>query len=101
MRRNAVFAGHLDYVDVGAAVFARVGELVPGDGIEIVSVTGEQFAYAVEWVQLFRTEEAPVDEILRQPDDEELVTLITCGGTFDPATALYSDRLIARAVRSA
>ena len=95
---NAVFAGHVDYAGVGPAIFARVGELVAGDTIEIVTITGGQLAYAVEWIELYPTEEAPVEEILRQTDVEE-ITLITCGGTFDAATGLYSDRLIVRASR--
>ena len=95
---NAVFSGHVDYAGVGPAVFARVGELGVGDTIEVVAATGGQLAYAVEWSELYPAATAPVDEILRQSDAEE-VTLITCGGAFDAATGVYSDRLVVRARR--
>ena len=95
---NAVFSGHVDYVDVGPAIFARVGELGVGDTIEVVSIDGGQYAYAVEWSEVYPAESAPVDEILRQTEAEE-ITLITCGGVFDATSGLYSDRLILRASR--
>lgn len=95
---NAVFAGHVDYAGVGPAVFARVAELAAGDAVEVVSATGGQYAYAVEWSELYPAEAAPVEEILRQSEAEE-ITLITCGGVFDAATSLYTDRLVVRALR--
>lgn len=95
---NAVFAGHVDYADVGPAVFARVGELGVGDSIEVVAATGAQYVYAVEWSEFYPAATAPVDEILRQTEVEE-ITLITCGGAFDEIAGIYSDRLIVRAQR--
>lgn len=98
---NAVFAGHVDYADVGAAVFARVGELGVGDAIEASAIDGTEIVtvtYAVEWSRSYPAATAPVADILRQTDAEEL-TLITCGGVFDGAAGAYSDRLIIRAQR--
>ena len=95
---NAVFAGHVDYAGVGPAIFARVGELGVGDTIEVVSATRGPFAYAVQWSELFPAATAPVGEILRQSDAEE-ITLITCGGAFDQAAGVYDDRLVIRAQR--
>ena len=96
---NAVFAGHVDYADVGPAVFARIGELATGDAIEVATNVGGQLAYAVEWSEVYAAEDAPVEEILRQSDVDE-ITLITCDGAFDADTGLYSDRLIVRATRT-
>jgi len=99
---NAVFAGHIDYVDVGPAVFARVGELGVGDIIEATAIDGGQIinlTYAVEWSEVYPAATAPVADILRQTDAEE-ITLITCGGVFDGTSGEYSDRLIIRAQRA-
>jgi sortase (surface protein transpeptidase) len=41
---------------------------------------------------------APVSEIVG-PTSREVVTLITCGGTFDSGSRNYSDRLVVRAER--
>ena len=98
---NAVFAGHVDYAEVGPAVFARVGELGVGDTIEASAIEGSQIitiTYAVEWSEFYPAAEAPVADILRQTDAEK-ITLITCGGVFDGAAGAYSDRLIIRARR--
>lgn len=95
---NAVFAGHLDYYGVGPAVFWRLSELQPGDVIEITGNNGHLYRYRVEWVKAFDTATAPVAEIVG-PTTTESVTLITCGGTFDPAHGGYDQRVVVRAVR--
>jgi LPXTG-site transpeptidase (sortase) family protein len=95
---NAVFSGHVDYAGIGPAIFARVGKLTAGDSIEVVAINGEQYAYAVSWREMFPAATAPVEEILRQTEAEE-ITLITCGGAFESTTGVYSDRLIVRASR--
>lgn len=93
---NIVLAGHVDYAGVGPAVFARVGELRPGDRIEIVGEDLATYRYAVAWSELYNAISAPVDEIIG-PTEEQSVTLITCGGSFDTTTQAYDQRLIVRA----
>lgn len=97
---NAVFAGHVDYAGFGPAVFAQLGALAEGDTVEVIAKTGIQVIFGVVWSRLYDAASAPVEEILAQGDQEE-VTLITCGGAFDAAVGLYSDRLIVRARRVA
>jgi sortase (surface protein transpeptidase) len=79
-------------------VFARVGELLPGDRIE---VTGDNllFTYDVVWSRLYEEATAPVAEIAGPTEDESL-TLITCGGEWDAAAQRYAHRLVVRAARS-
>jgi sortase (surface protein transpeptidase) len=84
MTGNAVLSGHLDYHDYGAAVFWRLKELQQGDLISLKSS--------------YDARTAPVPEIIG-PTSREVVTLITCGGTFDSGSRSYSNRLVVRADR--
>ena len=96
---NTVMAGHIDYWNVGPAVFYSIDDLAEGDEIRVVGEDGEIYRYAVQWVQLFEAANAPVSDIVGPTPDESL-TLITCGGTFDYATGEYVSRTVVRAVRT-
>jgi hypothetical protein len=95
---NAVMAGHLDYWDVGPAVFKDIGSLKENDEINITGDDGADYVYAVEWVQNFDTANAPIQEIVGPTDDESL-TLITCGGPFDYENGVYLQRTVVRSNR--
>ncbi len=100
-RGNAVMAGHVDYWDVGPAVFYTVGQLQPGASIAITGEEGISYRYEVEWVQTYSLTELTSDLIqdLVGPTKNEVLTLITCGGDFDYATGEYLSRTIVRAKR--
>ncbi|MBA2595615.1 MAG: class F sortase [Chloroflexia bacterium] len=98
---NVVMAGHVDYYTVGPAVFWNVRDLVPGDIVRVVGENGENFEYAVEWMQQYNvltdlTPEVIQNDIVGDTGQESL-TLITCGGDFDPTTATYNQRWVLRA----
>lgn len=97
---NVVMSGHLDYFDVPIGVFYYVPQLVPGDLIQVTNEEGEVFEYAVEWNELYNvanlTPEIIQNDIVNQTENEAL-TLITCGGTFDPAIQEYIERRVIRA----
>jgi len=95
---NAVFAGHVDYVNIGPAVFARIGELATGDHIELTGEDVNVYRYAVRWSQTYDVATAPVPEIIG-PTDTESITLITCAGTFDAGSSTYDQRLVVRGER--
>jgi LPXTG-site transpeptidase (sortase) family protein len=95
---NAVFAGHVDYIHVGEAVFWNLKDLEPGDTILVQLADGTQYRYAVNFKQQFDAATAPVDQIVG-PTPNQTVTLITCGGTFDSSTHQYDKRLVVRAER--
>ncbi len=96
---NAVFSGHVDYIDVGPAVFWDVKGLEEGDLVEVRLTDGTLYQYRVYARQQVEAE-ADVSGIVG-PTEEEIVTLITCIGTFDEATGQYDQRLIVRARRVA
>ena len=100
---NVVFSGHLDYYNVGEAVFYHLGALNDGDLIEVIGEDGETFAYAVEWARQYTIDEldaSAIQEIVGRTK-EESITLITCGGAFDYNLGQYLQRYVVRAKRSA
>jgi LPXTG-site transpeptidase (sortase) family protein len=92
---NAVFSGHVDYINVGPAVFWPLKDLKPGDRIQVRYEDNVTLEYAVTAVNTFDADTAPVDEIVG-PTAKDSVTLITCAGTFNTQTRQYDKRLIVR-----
>jgi sortase (surface protein transpeptidase) len=95
---NIVMSGHVDYWDVGPAVFWNLRDLQPKDRIEVTGENGKVFTYEVEWVKNYSAADAPIGEIVGQTEVESL-TLITCGGEFNYDTGEYLERMIVRATR--
>jgi LPXTG-site transpeptidase (sortase) family protein len=93
---NAVFAGHLDYHDVGPAVFWDLGTLNEGDVVQVRMEDGTQLEYRVTAIATFDEATAPVHDIVA-PTSVPSITLITCAGAFDEDTRLYDQRLVVRA----
>jgi sortase A len=96
---NALLDGHADWGG-RLRVFASLRQLEPGDAIQITDVAGGILNYSVTWTRLYAADTAPLDEIFEQTSDEQ-VTLITCGGAFDPSIRMYVGRWVVRATRMA
>jgi sortase (surface protein transpeptidase) len=105
---NIVMAGHVDYWNTGPngtagpAVFWDIPHLNQGDIIRLVGEDGKPYEYAVDWVQQFDvatqlTPEVIQKDIIADTPGMETLTLITCGGDFDPATGEYNHRWVLRA----
>ncbi len=96
---NVVMAGHIDYWNVGPAVFYNLSTLEPGDEIILAGEDGKTYPFAVEWVRQYDSTSMPLDEVAG-PTEGQSVTLITCGGAFDYASGLYLERTVVRANRT-
>lgn len=98
---NAVMAGHVDYWDVGPAIFKDIPSLVPGDIVRVVGEGGETIEYVVEWGRLYDVASELTPEVIQTQivgeTGQESLTLITCGGAFDPVAGEYLQRFIVRA----
>ncbi|MGA2284988.1 MAG: class F sortase [Dehalococcoidia bacterium] len=94
---NAVFSGHVDYHPHYTAVFWYLSELVQGDEIDVQLLDGSYVRYAVAWTQWIGDTDAFTQYALK--DGSEELTIITCGGTFDPSTRNYDHRFVVRATR--
>jgi LPXTG-site transpeptidase (sortase) family protein len=89
---NAVIAGHVATLSLGN-VFHNLYKVMPGDRVFVKTQGGAMFAYQITSVKL--TSPTAVD-VMRPTADAEL-TLITCGGTFDPRTRTFDKRLVVTA----
>jgi LPXTG-site transpeptidase (sortase) family protein len=94
---NSVMTGHVDYYDVGAAVFWRLRDLGSGDEVEVYLPEGGGVAiYQVTEVESYDAGTAPLDAIIG-PTTDDVLTLITCDGSFNPSMREYDHRLVVRA----
>jgi sortase (surface protein transpeptidase) len=96
---NVVIAGHIDYWNVGPAVFYHIADLVEGDEIVMTGENGSTFTYAVETNDTYGVEELTGGLIteLVAPTDSQVLTMITCGGEFDYENGEYLSRTVVRA----
>jgi Sortase domain len=95
---NVVMAGHIDYWNVGPAVFYNLSTLEPGNEVVVTGDDGKTYPFAVEWVRQYDSASIPLDEVTG-PTAEQSLTLITCGGAFDYTNGHYLQRTVVRASR--
>jgi LPXTG-site transpeptidase (sortase) family protein len=85
---NAVISGHVVTLREGN-VFRDLYQVELGEPIEVFTADSH-FTYVVEEIKLV----APTAVEVMAPSEDARLTVITCGGTFDPRTRTFSDRLI-------
>jgi sortase (surface protein transpeptidase) len=101
---NAVFSGHVDWVIWGRpviGVFYYLRDLDLDDEIKIVLEDGTEYHYKVTANRALPSDDPEVLSLMG-PTPEDVVTLITCGGTWirdyrEPLGGRYTDRQIVRA----
>jgi len=92
---NAAIAGHVDWAGK-LMPFWNLNRLKLGDPVEILAADGRTLRFEVRWSRWYDAEDDPTTEIFASSGTPE-VTLVTCGGAFDPKTREYSLRLVVRA----
>ena len=88
----AVIAGHIDSYR-GPGVFYRLRELKPGNLVYVKRGRGTLAVFKVTAVRTFLKSRFPTAAVYGPVPDAQL-RLITCGGTFDPATGHYLSNVI-------
>jgi sortase (surface protein transpeptidase) len=92
---SAVIAAHIDY-DGREGVFFRLPEIPLGAEVTVRDAAGTDHRFVVgERFQVAKAQ-LPVEELFRTGGDP-VMTLITCGGAFDPDRRRYSDNIVVRA----
>ncbi|HEY2288702.1 MAG TPA: class F sortase [Streptosporangiaceae bacterium] len=92
---GAVIAGHVDSVQ-GPAVFYRLQLLKPGEKAYVRRADGTLAVFTITSVRSYPKTGFPTSAVYGPTPDSQL-RLITCGGTFDPATGHYLSNTIAYA----
>jgi sortase (surface protein transpeptidase) len=96
-RGPAVILGHVDS-EAGPAVFYRVRELRSGDKILVDQRNGRTVKFVVKRIERHDKDAFPTDEVYF-PTLKPMLSLITCGGTFDESVGHYRDNVIVFAAR--
>ena len=103
---NAVFSGHVDWYywgQPGEGVFYHLRELQIGDEITVDLEDGKEVRYRVTGNVAVPYDDPDVTKVM-DPTAKDVLTLITCGGTWlrdysNPNGGNYSHRVIVRAER--
>lgn len=91
----AVIAGHVDSKS-GPAIFYRLRDLQPGDGIRVIRADGHPLTFVVESVDQYPKTELPTEAVFG-PVPWPALRLITCGGEFDHSRRSYRDNIVVSA----
>jgi len=91
-RGASVILGHVDSVN-GISVFFYLKDLRKGDKIYVTLADGKVAAFVVDGVQRASKTSFPTHAVYGKISYPGL-RIITCGGTFDPATGHYADNII-------
>ncbi|WP_203936697.1 class F sortase [Spirilliplanes yamanashiensis] len=93
---SVVIAGHVDSAEQGRGAFFRLRELDDGDTVTVAGADGRERAYRVVARQTFDKRRIPLEKFFAR-DGATRLTLITCGGPFDPKTGHYRDNVVVTA----
>ena len=101
---NVVVAGHVDYYNVGAAIFYSLKEpgASPGDRVTMIGEDGSRHIYEVQRSTTYQTVDLTPEIIENEVTGATrlpTLTMITCGGEFDPISGEYLSRIVVRCSR--
>lgn len=94
---STVIVAHVDGVDQGAGVFYDLRKVRPGDTVTLTRADERTVTYEIVAREIFDKDRVPLRELFSRSGPERL-TLITCGGPFDPASLEYTDNVVVTAV---
>lgn len=89
----AVIAGHVTW-DEEPAVFFDLGDLRPGQRVQVRRKDGRTAVFAITRVEEYAKDEFPTAKVYR-PVDRPVLRLITCGGKYDADNDTYSSNVVA------
>jgi LPXTG-site transpeptidase (sortase) family protein len=93
---SAVLSGHVDDRVQGRGVFAALGDVDPGDLVEVELTDGTRLGYRVRTVERVAKDALPADQLFARSGPPRL-TLITCGGDFDWTTRTHTENVVVTA----
>ncbi|WP_433385563.1 class F sortase [Actinoplanes sp. CA-142083] len=96
---SIVLAGHVDSAAQGEGAFFRLGSLEKGDEITLTGPGERTRSFRVVARERYRKTAIPLEKYFAR-DGAVRLTLITCGGPFDPNTRHYRDNVVVTAFLS-
>ncbi|MEH0936356.1 class F sortase [Micromonospora psammae] len=97
---NAVIVGHVDSVHLGPAVFFELGSMQRGDLITVARTDGTKATFIVDEVTSYPKTAFPTERVYG-PSERPGLRVVTCGGTFDKASASYLSNVVVYATMTA
>lgn len=99
-RGSAVLVAHRDSRTQGHGVFYDLGQLDVGDRVTVRNDAGEDLTYSVVSRESIRKKRLPYEELFAV-DGPPRLTLISCGGYYDPNNGGYQDNVVVTALPEA
>lgn len=96
-RGSAVLVAHRDGREQGRGVFYFLGSLDVGDKVYVKTSAGDELPYKVVSRESILKKRLPYEELFAVDGDPRL-TLISCGGYYDPNNGGYQDNVVVTAV---
>jgi hypothetical protein len=90
---SAVLAAHVDLASQGAGVFFNLDELEPGDIVSVDYDDGSSQDFEVRARVKYEKTGIPLDVIFAT-EGPPVLTLITCGGGFNPSIRTYDSNIV-------
>jgi len=97
---SAVLAAHVDLAGQGPGVFFDIRDLEPGDLVEVRFDDGSRRDFEVTATATYPKVELPLDAVFSR-SGPAVLTLITCGGVFDPDSSRYDSNVVVYATPAA
>jgi hypothetical protein len=94
---SVVITGHVDSADQGKGEFFRLRDVKAGARVTVAGADGRTRPFIVVAREVFAKTALPLDRIFAR-DGPVRLTLITCGGRFDPKNLRYEDNVVLTAV---
>ena len=94
---SAVVVGHVDAAGQGPGAFFGLRDVAIGARISVLDDHGTAQEFEVVARREYRKANLPVDSLFVR-DGPTVLTLITCGGAFDPTTRSYDSNIVVHAV---
>ena len=91
---NAVIDGHLDGRNVREAVFYKLGDLVPGDLVDVVDQNGTTWQFQVVRLATYPYDTSSTADIFSSSGTGEDLNLITCAGDWLKSQNSYNQRIV-------
>jgi sortase family protein len=93
---STLIAGHVDSAKAGLGAFGPLREARPGQTVQVTTKNGQRRTYRIVSVQVMLKEKLPPSIYSRL--GRPRLTLVTCGGPFDPSVGHYRDNVVVTAV---